>query len=207
MNNSKIAILLSVVAIVGVISIWLLWLLGSLKLAVVSLDTFVGVIVALLAIIVTVVLGWQIVNTLELHGKIKEIELRQNSVLDIIRGLADNVQNSVKLTSNLQSGLNSIDANMYIQHGQFVEAFVFYHAALCQAIKADQPNLGNRMTQLELICLQIVSPPIVDFQNLRKQIELDSQYIRESEAYRQFLSPSYEATMKNFWDKISSFGL
>lgn len=61
-------------AIAGVLSVWLLWILGSLELTVVSLETLVGVIVALLGILVTVILGWQIVNALELRGKIIEME-------------------------------------------------------------------------------------------------------------------------------------
>jgi len=207
MNNPKLAVILSFVAITGVLSVWLLWLFGSMELAVVSLDTFVGVIVALLAVIVTVILGWQIVNALELQGKMREIEQRQDSMLDIIRGLSDNVQNAIKLSQNLQSGVNGIDANMYILYGQFVEAFVFYHAALCQAIMADQPNLHNRIEQLGLVCKQIVNPPIVDFSSLRKQLDLDSQYIKKSEAYRKYLSTSYEQIMGCFWDKMHSFGL
>jgi len=207
MKDSKIAVILSIVAIVGVLSVWSLWILGSLELTVVSLETFVGVIVALLGILVTVILGWQIVNALELRGKIKEIEQRQNSTLDVIRGLNENVQNAFKLSSNLQAGINGIDANMYIQHGQFVEAFVFYHSALCQAIKAGQPGLDNRVVELEFICLQIVCPPISDFSKMRKQIELDSQSIKESEAYRSYLSTSYEKTMKQFWDKMQVLGL
>ena len=74
MKDSKLAVILSIVAIAGVLSVWLLWILGSLELTVVSLETIVGVIVALLGILVTVILGWQIVNALELRGKIIEME-------------------------------------------------------------------------------------------------------------------------------------
>lgn len=207
MKDSRLSIILSVVAIVGVISVWLLWIMDSLHLAVISLDTFVGVIVALLAIIVTIVLGWQIINALELQGKIKDLEKSQSSILDIIRALNENVQNSIKLSSNLQSGIDGNNANAYLQQGQFVEAFVFFHSALSQAIKADQSGLENRIAQLFSICFQIFSPPMVDFEKLKKQIELDYQSIKETEAYRKYLSTSYEQVMKLFWDKMHSFGL
>lgn len=48
------------------------WNTGSFK--VVNLDTFVGVIVALLAILITIVLGWQIFNAIELKQKVNDLE-------------------------------------------------------------------------------------------------------------------------------------
>ena len=54
-----LALLFSVVTI-------LLWICNVGGFTVVSLDTFVGVIVALLAIIVTFVIGWQIYNAIDI---------------------------------------------------------------------------------------------------------------------------------------------
>ena len=64
---SSIALLLSIVLIV-------LWCFNAGGFTVVTLDSFVAVIVSLLAVIVTFVLGWQIYNTIELKEKIKELE-------------------------------------------------------------------------------------------------------------------------------------
>ena len=62
--KTKVTFILSLISFVGVLSVWGLWLFGTMKLFIVSLDTFIGVIVALLAIIFTVVIGLQIVNHL-----------------------------------------------------------------------------------------------------------------------------------------------
>ena len=67
------AFTLSVISLLIVIAIVCLWMFKSREIAVVTLDTFVGVIVALLAIIVTLVLGWQIFNIFELKNKIDEV--------------------------------------------------------------------------------------------------------------------------------------
>ena len=67
------AIGLSITAIVLSGGILLMWCCNAGGFTVVSLDTFVGVIVALLAIIVTLVLGWQIFNIFELKNKIDEV--------------------------------------------------------------------------------------------------------------------------------------
>lgn len=67
------AIGLSITAIVLSGVILFMWCCNAGGFTVVSLDTFVGVIVALLAIIVTLVLGWQIFNIFELKNKIDEV--------------------------------------------------------------------------------------------------------------------------------------
>lgn len=67
------AIGLSVVALILVAIMFVLWCCNAGGFSAVSLDTFVGVIVALLAIIVTLVLGWQIFNIFELRQKMEEM--------------------------------------------------------------------------------------------------------------------------------------
>lgn len=62
-----------------VVSMITMWICEVREICVVELDSFIGVIVALLAIIVTLVLGWQIFNIFELKNKIDEVsELKNN---------------------------------------------------------------------------------------------------------------------------------
>lgn len=55
-----------------------LWCCNVGGFTVVSLDSFVGVIVALLAIIVTLAVAWQIYNAVELNKKVEELNLIKN---------------------------------------------------------------------------------------------------------------------------------
>lgn len=64
---------LSIFAIAFSGVMFIMWCCNAGGFSAVSLDTFVGVIVALLAIIVTFVLGWQIFNIFELKRKIDEV--------------------------------------------------------------------------------------------------------------------------------------
>jgi hypothetical protein len=73
---------MSLISFVGVLSVWGLWIFGSMELSVVSLDTFVGVIVALLAIVFTVIVGLQIVNAIDMREKMSELEKRQMDILE-----------------------------------------------------------------------------------------------------------------------------
>ena len=90
--KNKLPIILSLIAILGVISVWGLWLCESFEFSVVSLDSFVGVIVALLAIIVTVAIGYQIINAIEVKDEIKQLKQRQDIILENEQRLTDNGQ-------------------------------------------------------------------------------------------------------------------
>lgn len=202
MRESKISVILSIIAIVGVLSVWLLWLCGSLKLSVIGLDTFIGVIVALLAIIVTVILGWQIVNALEMRGKIEDLEKRQSSMLGVIDGMNKNTQNTIKMAYNLQVGLCDMNASLCEANGLLVYAFASLHSALDQAIKAGQGGLDKRIKNLERIGMMLVgNDPLLNNQ-IKQQILFESDSIRGSEAYRCYLSSVYEQVMNLFWSKF-----
>ena len=91
--KSKLSIILSLLSLLGVLSIIGLWIFGSLKLSVVSLDTFIGIIVALLAIVFTVIVGLQIVNAIDIREKMKELQQRQDVILENERRMLENGDN------------------------------------------------------------------------------------------------------------------
>lgn len=205
--KTKLSIILSIISIVGVLSIWGLWLFGTMKLSVVSLDTFIGVIVALLAIIFTVIIGWQIVNAIEVRDRMEDLEKRQNELIENERMLAENDRIHVKESYNLQAGICGESAESYLSKGLHVEAFVFYHSALHYAILADQQNQLNRVNQLQTILQLITAGPTVNYSSLIRQIKTDMDGIRNTTSYRNCLSEIYEQTMQMFWQRMNSFGL
>ena len=71
-KNLKIIFLL--LAVVGILVIALLLIFCNVSLADVSLDTFIGVMVTMIGILVTFAVGWQIINALEIKNKLAEIE-------------------------------------------------------------------------------------------------------------------------------------
>ena len=205
--KSKLSIILSIISLVGVLAVFGLWIFGSLKLSVVSLDTFIGVIVALLAIVFTVIVGWQIVNAIDVREKMMQLQQRQNIVFENERRIIENGDNYIKLANNLQCGLCDSSADLYVAKGLFVEAFGCSHTALHQAILAGQPNLQNKIKKLQLLNQAINAPSVVDFSLIKKQIEAETQLIRTTDAYKQYLSTEYEQAMQVFWQKMKLLGL
>jgi len=204
--KTKLSIILSIISIVGVLLICGLWLFGAMKLSVVSLDTFIGVIVALLAIIFTIIIGWQIINTIEIRNWMSQIEQNQNALAENERRLAENDQLHTLEAYNLHAAICQADADSYVEKKQYVEAFTFYHVALCYAILSGTPNQLNRINRLSQITQCIIAPPIADFKMLARQIKSDSDRIRTTTSYRNCLSEVYEQTMQTFWQKIKLLG-
>ena len=204
--KTKLSIILSIISIVGVLSICGLWLFGAMKLSVVSLDTFIGVIVALLAVIFTIIIGWQIINTIEIRSWMNQLEQKQNALVENGRRLAENDQLHTLEAYNLHAAICQADADSYIEKKQYVEAFTFYHVALCYAILSGTPNQLNRINKLSQITQCIIAPPIADFKMLARQIKSDSDRIRTTTSYRNCLSEVYELTMQTFWQKIKLLG-
>ena len=205
--KTKITFILSLISFVGVLSVWGLWICESMELSVVSLDSFVGVIVALLAIIFTVIIGLQIVNAIDIREKMSEFEKKQMVMLDNEQKLIENDRLHMMEAYNLQAGISGGNADMYCTRGQYIEAFVFYHTALHYAILADQKNQLNRVYQLQSIIQLITTRPMVNFLPLEQQINADMDGIRKTTSYRNCLSEIYEQTMQAFWQKMKILGL
>lgn len=205
--KAKVTFILSLISFVGVLSVWGLWLFRNFKLSVVSLDTFIGVIVALLAIIFTVVVGWQIINAIEMRDKLAELEKRQNDLIENERILVENDRLHTKEAYNLQSGLCGEIAESHRTKGQYLEAFTFYHAALYFAILSERPNQMNHLNQMNLILSLISTRSVTNFTSLAQQIKDDTERIRKTTSYRNCLSEIYEQTMQLFWEKMKNLGI
>ena len=72
--KKNLSIILSLVALVGVVVLAVVMVCLNVSLANVSLDTFIGVMVTMIGILVTFAVGWQIINALEIKSKLAEIE-------------------------------------------------------------------------------------------------------------------------------------
>lgn len=207
--KEKLSIILSALSLIGVLSVWGLWLCESMKFSVVSLDSFVGVIVALLAIIVTIAIGYQIINAIEVKDEVKQLKQRQDIILENEQKLVENGNKYAKLAYNLQAGISHGDAISYYDKKQYIEAFAFCHSSLSFAIRADTPNLMNRIKHMRgIITLIFVNEkPVISYAKLKQQIISDTEIIRNTAAYQNYLGEEYETMMLEFWVKMKQLGL
>ena len=73
MKNRNLAHICAYISLAISITLLVLWCCNVGGFTVVSLDSFVGIIVALLAIVVTLAVGWQIYNSIEIKNQIEEL--------------------------------------------------------------------------------------------------------------------------------------
>ena len=127
----------------------ILWCCNTGGFSVVNLDSFVGVIVALLAILITVVLGWQIYNAIEMKQKIHELEILKNQFAEqkeTVEQLANKTRHCILLTWGDDAADN--DENE--------ESFRYYIAALKFSMMLKNPlNIDVIQRQLNTVANRI----------------------------------------------------
>lgn len=126
------AIGLSVVALILVAIMFVLWCCNAGGFSAVSLDTFVGVTVALLAIIVTLVLGWQIFNIFELKNKIDEV----NELKKQFKEQQNNIQ---QLTLKNKHITGFTWGNSAIKDNNWCTAFRYFILSLSASLQLESP--------------------------------------------------------------------
>lgn len=195
MNNRHVnwAFWLSIVAIVLSTTIIVLWLVGICELAVVQLDTFVGVIVALMALLVTIVLGWQIYNAVEVQEKIRSIEglkkeLEQSKRLfkqaDIKNAFYHNL--SLALCSQIST--------------DYVSAFRFFEQALMHTLQLEEPvNIPATLSSLSNCAKLITKEQTIPSDKYKEIMDADKA-IKTSKLYA-VLQEEYEKSINIFLSK------
>ncbi len=196
--KTNISLILSVLALISVTSLSILWGCRSWKVSILGLDTFVGIIVAVLVLLFTVVIGFQIINTIDVNRKISDLIQRQNTI-------ETNYQNYIKLAQNLQSGISKGTADLYYEKGQYFEAFVFYNWALYYAIESGQPNQNLWLNHLRSVISKITNP-ILDYSHQKDEVLSCATYIRATLSYRNFLGNDYESILRDLWSKMTQLG-
>lgn len=203
MNNklTKWAFWLSIIAIVLSVALIVLWVVSTAEMAVVQLDTFVGVIVSLMALLVTIVLGWQIYNAVEVKEKIQAIntiEERQEQLKKYIEQSQENIKNSNIYNAFYHStmmGLGAFNAKEY------TAAFRFLLNALALSLQCKEPielraTLDNLSNIVEILKVKqsIQAAKLQEIENVNKTI-------RESKWYK-LCREEYEVLYVSFMAKI-----
>ena len=126
------------------ITMLVLWCCNVGGFSVVSLDSFVGIIVALLAIVVTFAVGWQIYNSIEIKEKIRKLD-----DLEMKYSAHDKKMNQIQYRS-----LHLIRANMgdfAYSNNKFLLAFLYYIQSLESSMSLDTPiNIDKLLGNMDL---------------------------------------------------------
>ena len=113
-------VVVTIVAFVLCLIEFVLWICNVFSFSVIDTGTFISVLVTILAIIVTIVIGWQVFNIIEFKDKQEKFEIKQKE-------LQDQNQKSLKeLQEDLSTGIKYVSRMSiipgYLDRKEFVGA-------------------------------------------------------------------------------------
>lgn len=129
--KKNLSLILSLLALVGVVVLAVLWWCRSVSLTAVSLDTFIGVMVGMVGILVTFAVGWQIINPLEIKSKLADIE-RLKTEIDAQHARIEKIA--------ARSAFDTAMNRSYTLHkiGEYIKAFACTLEAIEHCLQIDE---------------------------------------------------------------------
>ncbi len=161
----------------------------------ITLDSFVGVCVALLAILVTIILGWQIFNAVEINEKIRKLDalhLSQQQHNHRLDQMYFNTCHHQSITL----------AYICAHEGDYVNAYRLYLNSLCNSLLLDEPiNTEMILQEMGKCVVKIPSNNKLD-KDLWEEMEEDHKSIINSPIF-DCIKTQYTATYNIFNSKVS----
>ena len=186
--KKNISIILSILALVIVSILGVLFVAKDLSLSELDLDTFVGVMVAMIGILVTFAVGWQIINALEIKGKLAEIE-KIKADINEQREQMHELAESTKHESML------IRAQEFYRCGDFINATICSMESLLHCLPLKVPSNIHLVMQTTKTFMMSVNEFATEEQK-NEILRLD-EAIREAKNYT-FISKDYEYMWEHF---------
>lgn len=183
------------------VTMFILWASNVGGFSVVNLDSFVGVIVGLLAIIVTFAIGWQIYNVIEMNKKIEQLDEKLKEVQDLKAQLEEY---QVKLDEQRHEACHFSHmgiAHLNFSRGDYLGAFRFYQSALSHSLQMDSLlNLTN-MAEYVLKAIESTSQSTKLLSRLYDNVERIDKEIRQSKHFK-IIQDSYDKAYSMYKKKV-----
>ncbi len=199
-KRATIALISSIIALVLCLAVFILWIFETIPHSIISPDSFIGACVTLLSIIVTIAVGWQIYNAIEMRQMMRRFEEKQNQLNEAQCKLNEEVRENYNHTLHLE---HIVIAELREETHKYAEAIFYYLGALYNSLEIQhQPNNTTRIFEKSQQCLSqlsVVTP--IEKQMYTDIMTIDSA-IRASKQYDWFQS-QYEPLFEDFKTKIS----
>lgn len=194
MKNFSLAHICAYFSLAISITMLVLWCCNVGGFNVVSLDTFVGVIVTLLTIAVTLAIAWQIFNSVELKNKIEELNVLKDR---LNKQEKKNKEQTYYMSHLIYGGL----ADVEISRKNYILAFSYLMKVLENTMSLEEPmNINVVFTRMKLSVSKIAKDSILSFRN-KKNIQYSDKIIRESRGYN-MIESQYEKIFNDFFSKV-----
>ena len=171
-----------------------LWYSNVKGFTVVTLDTFVGVIISLLAIIVTLAIIWQIYNAIDMRNKIEELKLLEVE-LDNQKKLFGQFLFSASVDVYSLNGIVALRDNLLLP------AFRYFLYSLNASMQLDKPiNIDVLLSGIEGIN-KTAKEKVIDEANQLESIKDTHNKIQSLPNY-ELIKGRYEPIYNEFLSKV-----
>lgn len=187
------AIWLSAISLILWFIVVMLWLFNVYEFSVIDSNTFIGVIVALLALIVTFVVGWQIFNIIDVKAQVSEIaDLKKE-----LKHQREDIDEDFYSMMNLHS---IAFGDISFHNNNISDAFSNYLWAVYYSLKLKNEYIDESIivSKLASVASSLTEVP----QNAREQINNADSKIRELPKYK-YIRNEYEKAFQIYLNKIS----
>lgn len=172
----KLSFWLSLIAIVSSITTIVLWIVNTNSIAVVTLETFIGVAVTLFALLVTIVLGWQIYKTIEINDKI-------NTINSLESKLHEQEQKMLQLYYETSHFHAHTEAHVSYLENDYVDTYRWLMEALSSSLSLDAPiNTEIVLSEMNQ-CVEKMPKGTNVPKDLREDIEISHNTICQSSKF------------------------
>lgn len=194
MKKSSFAHICAYLSLVLSITMLVLWCCNVGGFTVVSLDSFVGVIVALLAIVVTLAIGWQIYNSIELKAKIEELNVLKTE-------LFMQEEDSIKRANQMNQLIFGTLADIELYNNKYISSFRYLLISLEYSMSLDTPgNINTIFNRMDLLISKMIQNTPCSAETMKNFQDYDKN-IRESKCF-DIIQKQYEEKYSNFISKI-----
>ncbi len=174
------------------ITMLVLWCCNVGGFSVVSLDSFVGIIVALLAIVVTLTIGSQIYTSIEIKTKIEELNILKEKFNTQEK---EYKQQTYKLNHLIFVSLADIEIN----NKNYALAFSYLMTSLEYTMSLDTPmNIDPVLGRMTIVVSQLKQDTVCKFM---EDIQDSNNSIKESQLY-DLIKTKYDKIYSDFTAKI-----
>ncbi len=194
MENSKSAKICAYLSLAISVVLIVLWSCNVGGFEAVNLDTFVGVVVALLAIIVTLAVAWQIYNAVEMKNKVEELKQLEYKIKEQEKSL-EQMKHSNLSDFNRLAGLSAV-AGMQNAH-----AFRFFIHSLEEELQIKDPkHVDSILSIMEIIVNQLTPNTKFSADRYEEVVETNKN-IRSLRLYN-LIKGRYEPIYEEFISKV-----
>lgn len=195
-KKNNLSLILSIIAVILSLVVIVLWIVNTKNLAVVSLDSFVGIIVALLAILVTTVLGWQIYNAIEIKEKVRAIDSFQSALKQQEHRMEQMYYNACH-SHGYVAAYQSASVN-----NDLVDAYRWLMSSLRYSLLLDEPiNIEKVLDEMSEFVKCIPSHSTLD-KEIFAEIEEDNKVIVNTTSFN-CISITYKQIHNIFLSKVT----